>query len=88
VSGKVKIASAGSLMSSLLNNRSLIFQMTKRDILSKYKGSAIGVLWSLINPILMLVYIHWFFLLCLKLGGEMLPLMNQKHSLLLFYLLA
>ncbi|BBE76749.1 transport permease protein [Phytobacter sp. MRY16-398] len=29
--------------------------MTKRDILSKYKGSAIGVLWSLINPILMLV---------------------------------
>lgn len=55
MSGKVKIATAGSLMSSLLNNRSLIFQMTKRDILSKYKGSAIGVLWSLINPILMLV---------------------------------
>lgn len=54
MSGKVKIASAGSLMSSLLSNRSLIFQMTKRDILSKYKGSAIGVLWSLINPILML----------------------------------
>jgi len=29
--------------------------MTKRDILSKYKGSAIGVVWSLINPILMLI---------------------------------
>lgn len=29
--------------------------MTKRDILGKYKGSAIGVLWSLINPMLMLI---------------------------------
>lgn len=55
MSGNAKTAAASSLMSSLLNNRSLIFQMTKRDILSKYKGSAIGVVWSLINPILMLV---------------------------------
>lgn len=52
--GKLKQRSSGSLVNSLWSNRSLIFQMTKRDILSKYKGSAIGVLWSLINPILML----------------------------------
>lgn len=48
----------GSLTSqlrSIWTNRNLIYQMTKRDILSKYKGSAVGVLWSLINPILMLV---------------------------------
>lgn len=55
MSGKSNTVSLSSLMNSLRNNRSLIFQMTKRDILSKYKGSAIGVVWSLINPILMLV---------------------------------
>jgi lipopolysaccharide transport system permease protein len=55
VSGKANPASLRSLLGSLVNNRSLIFQMTKRDILSKYKGSAIGVVWSLINPILMLI---------------------------------
>ncbi|MDW2741447.1 ABC transporter permease [Atlantibacter subterraneus] len=55
MSGKANPASLRSLLGSLVNNRSLIFQMTKRDILSKYKGSAIGVVWSLINPILMLI---------------------------------
>ena len=55
MNGKLNTVPLSSLMNSLRNNRSLIFQMTKRDILSKYKGSAIGVVWSLINPILMLV---------------------------------
>ncbi|BBV92435.1 ABC transporter permease [Enterobacter roggenkampii] len=47
-----------SIRSHLLSfwyNKNIIFQMTKRDILGKYKGSAIGVLWSLINPMLMLI---------------------------------
>ncbi|MDT7128617.1 ABC transporter permease [Citrobacter braakii] len=55
MSVKINAASLSSLTNSLWLNRSLIFQMTKRDILSKYKGSAIGVVWSLINPILMLM---------------------------------
>lgn len=55
MSGKRNTTSLGSMIISLRDNRSLIFQMTKRDILSKYKGSAIGVVWSLINPILMLM---------------------------------
>jgi lipopolysaccharide transport system permease protein len=55
VSRHLKKGSLTSHLRSIWTNRNLIYQMTKRDILSKYKGSAVGVLWSLINPILMLV---------------------------------
>lgn len=48
-------ASLISLVSSLWHNRQLIGQMTKREVVGRYKGSAIGLLWSFFNPILMLV---------------------------------
>lgn len=62
MSVKINATSLSLLTNSLWLNRSLIFQMTKRDILSKYKGSAIGVVWSLINPILMLMIYTLVFL--------------------------
>lgn len=43
------------MFNSLFKNRRLIYQMTKRDIQQRYKGSAFGILWSLINPIIMLM---------------------------------
>ena len=42
------------LVKSMTANRALIVQLARRDILGRYRGSALGVLWSLINPILML----------------------------------
>tara|TARA_B100000674_G_scaffold499469_1_gene546269 strand:- start:20043 stop:20852 length:810 start_codon:yes stop_codon:yes gene_type:complete len=39
---------------SLKRNRELIELFVKRDINSKYKGSILGILWTLINPIIML----------------------------------
>ena len=32
----------------------LLKQLSKRDILSRYKGSAVGMLWSFIMPLVML----------------------------------
>ncbi|TXI28109.1 MAG: ABC transporter permease [Nitrosomonas oligotropha] len=32
----------------------LILQMTKREVISRYRGSFLGLLWTFINPILML----------------------------------
>lgn len=43
-----------SLVVSLWRNRELILQMTKRDVVGRYKGSAMGLLWSFLNPIFML----------------------------------
>lgn len=39
-----------SMVSSILNQRHLIYQMAKREILSKYRGSSLGLLWSVITP--------------------------------------
>ncbi len=43
-----------SLAKSLWLHRQLIVQMTYHEVMGRYKGSFIGVGWSLFNPILML----------------------------------
>lgn len=47
--------SLNSLIVSLWRNRQIIVQMTKREVLGRYKGSAMGLLWSFFNPIFMLM---------------------------------
>ncbi|TGN07967.1 ABC transporter permease [Leptospira ilyithenensis] len=43
-----------SLILSVVKNYSLIWQMTKRNVIGKYKGSFFGLFWSFINPLIML----------------------------------
>jgi len=43
-----------SLITSIFTNRELIWNMVKRNVLGKYKGSFFGLFWSFLNPILML----------------------------------
>ena len=38
-----------------LKHRSLTMEMTRRDVLGRYRGASFGLLWSLISPFLMLV---------------------------------
>src|SRR5579864_4649430 len=38
----------------LVNYRELVANLTVRDIRLKYKGSVLGVAWSLLNPLLMM----------------------------------
>ncbi len=47
-------ASLRSLVCSLWSNRQLIGRMGYREIVGRYQGSVIGLLWSVLNPILML----------------------------------
>ena len=46
--------SLSSLARSLWRNRQLILQMTKREVVGRYKGSVVGLAWSFFNPIFML----------------------------------
>jgi len=43
-----------AVFQSFWDHRPLILQMTRREIVGRYRGSIMGLLWSLINPILML----------------------------------
>lgn len=47
-------SSVREIFASFWRNRELIFQMTKREVVGRYRGSMIGLAWSFFNPILML----------------------------------
>lgn len=58
--------SINSLAASLWRNRRLIVQMTKREVVGRYKGSAMGLLWSFLNPVFMLVVYTFVFSVVFK----------------------
>lgn len=51
---------------SLWRNRQLIWQMTRREIAARYRGSVIGLAWSFINPLLMLTVYTFVFSVVFK----------------------
>jgi lipopolysaccharide transport system permease protein len=51
---------------SFLDNRRLILALIKREILGRYQGSVIGVLWSLISPLFMLLIYTFVFSVVFK----------------------
>lgn len=51
---------------SLWQHRLLTLQMVKREVMSRYKGSFLGLLWSLIIPILMLAIYTFVFSVVFK----------------------
>ncbi|MGI4779712.1 MAG: ABC transporter permease [Janthinobacterium lividum] len=53
--------SFAALARSLVSNRALIVQMTKREVVGRYKGSAFGLAWSFFNPVFMLVVYTFVF---------------------------
>ena len=55
-----------ALIKSLWRNRYLIAQMTRRDVVGRYKGSVLGLVWSFLTPILMLVVYTFVFSVVFK----------------------
>lgn len=55
-----------------MRHRYLIWQMTKREVIGKYQGSVLGILWSFLVPVLMLaIYVFVFsFVFKARWGGE------------------
>jgi lipopolysaccharide transport system permease protein len=50
-----------SFVKSLWRNRQLIIQMSEREVVGRYKGSAMGMAWSFFNPVFMLVVYTFVF---------------------------
>lgn len=50
----------------LYRHRALIWSFVKRDLLARYKGSAVGLFWSVIHPLIMLVLYTFVFSTILK----------------------
>jgi lipopolysaccharide transport system permease protein len=58
--------SLAALIRSLRRNHQLIVQMSKREVVGRYKGSAMGLLWSFLNPVFMLVVYTFVFSVVFK----------------------
>jgi lipopolysaccharide transport system permease protein len=52
---------AGRMLALLTEHRYLIWQLTRREVQSRYRGSWLGLLWSLLNPLLMLALYTFVF---------------------------
>jgi lipopolysaccharide transport system permease protein len=56
----------GEVVSRLWRYRALIAQMTRRDVTGRYRGSMLGLLWSLFHPVLMLATYTFVFSVIFK----------------------
>lgn len=58
---RVFLAGPSEIFASFWRNRRLIFQMSQRDAIGRYKGSFVGLAWSFFNPLLMLAIYTFVF---------------------------
>ncbi|MBM5570014.1 MULTISPECIES: ABC transporter permease [Deefgea] len=54
------------IFNSFWRNRSLIKALVQREVIGRYRGSALGILWSFFNPIFMLVVYTFVFSVVFK----------------------
>ena len=53
---------------TLFSYRELLFSLTKKELKVKYRGSALGFFWSLLNPILTMLVYSFVFSIVLRAG--------------------
>ena len=44
-----------TIFACLIRHRDLIVQLAKREVIGRYRGSVMGVLWSIVHPLIMVV---------------------------------
>ena len=62
----------------------LIFQLSRREVSGRYKGSMLGIFWSFVNPLLMLSVYTLFFSVILKVRWGAQPQSKSEFAVLLF----
>lgn len=69
---------------SLWRNRGLIHASAKREILGRYRGSALGLLWSFFNPLFMLAVYTFVFSVVFKARWDTASDSKTEFALVLF----
>ncbi|WP_374442906.1 ABC transporter permease [Pseudomonas panipatensis] len=81
---QIFLTSPRELIASAWRNRSLIVAMTKREVSGRYRGSTLGMLWSLFNPILMLAIYTFVFSVIFKARWNTSSESKTEFALMLF----
>ncbi len=61
-------------MRSVVRYRWLLYELVKRDVLVRYRGSALGFVWTLLNPIIFMLIYTLVFSIYLKSPIRLFPL--------------
>lgn len=59
-------AGLAELIGSVVRNRNLIFNLIRREVVGRYRGSVMGLLWSFFNPVFMLTVYTFVFSVVFK----------------------
>lgn len=70
----------------VVRNRNLMWNILKRNVASRYRGSALGFIWSFVHPLMMLAVYTFVFGIVFKArwGTDMLANNNAAFPLLMF----
>jgi lipopolysaccharide transport system permease protein len=77
-------ASPREMVASFWRNRSLIYALSKREVLGRYRGSYFGILWSFINPLFMLTIYTFVFSVIFKARWSAQSDSKTEFALILF----
>lgn len=73
------------LFRSFWIHRQLIWQMSKREVIGRYRGSVLGLAWSFFNPLFMLAVYTFFFTIVFKARwGSSETMDNTQFAIVLF----
>ena len=61
-----------SFTQRIISQRHLIFSLTKREVKSQYVGSALGIIWTFLQPMVM-IFVFWF---VFSIGFKVMPVKN------------
>jgi len=73
-----------ALIASLIRNRNLILTMAKREVIGRYRGSVLGILWSFFNPLFMLAVYTFVFSMVFKARWNTTSESKTEFALILF----
>lgn len=59
-----------NLIKELYNYREMIISLVKKDLRGRYKGSALGFLWTFINPLFQLIIYTLVFSTIMRMGVD------------------
>jgi lipopolysaccharide transport system permease protein len=65
-------------------NRHLIWQMAKREVVGRYRGSVLGLLWSFFNPVFMLTIYTFVFSVVFKAKWGVVSDSKSEFAIILF----
>ena len=72
------------MFASLWRNRELVKASAKREVLGRYRGSALGLLWSFFNPLFMLAVYTFVFSVVFKARWNVASDSKTEFALMLF----